>query len=150
MIERTAALAAALAAAAVPAGAQGGKWTPVSFGGSPKVSQVYFVDPASIVRKGTSVSFRSLIVYAKPSERGVDRAVEKSAGDCRDRSTRALEVSFYLGSEFRFKVGEQAETERYPAGTPWRILVDSVCDSDLPAMTTADPAGWARAKYFSR
>ena len=85
-----------MAAMASPMGAaaQGVRWTPVSFGGSPKVQQVYFVDRASIARKGMSASFRALVIYLAPSERGVDRMIEQSLANCTDRSSRALGATF--------------------------------------------------------
>jgi len=140
----------AASAAALGAAAPADRWTPVSFGGQPKVQQVYFVDPASIAKKGSSADFRALIIYRTPSERGVDRAIEKSRANCADRSSRSLGTTFLYGTQVRSSVGEQKEIERYPEGTPWRILVDSVCDNDLPAFTTADPRGWAYQRYFSK
>lgn len=144
------ALAIAAAAAAAAAAQPAARWTPVSFGGQPKVQQVYFIDPASITKKGGSADFRALIIYRTPSERGVDRAIEKSRANCTDRSSRSLGTTFLNGTQVRASMPEQKEIERYPEGTPWRILVDSVCDNDLPDFTTADPRGWAQQRYFSK
>lgn len=122
-------------------------WTPVSWSGEPGVMQLYFVSRSSIRRQGAMVEFDALIVHETPTARGVEHVVERGRLICGARTAITLEQRHFGRGRQIYLIRPKPVAESFPKGSGWRIVIDSVCDNDLPAKQTDDPRNYAEAFF---
>jgi hypothetical protein len=122
-------------------------WTPVSYGGEPGSMQLYIVDRASVRRAGTVVEVETLAINETPTPGGVDRVEERARFFCDRRTAVALRQRYFGGSRQLHLIEPKPVAESFPAGSAWRIVIDSVCDDAIDAQPTHDPRNYADAFF---
>ena len=132
---------------ASPADPRARGWTPVSYSGEPGSMQLYFVDRASVRRAGTVVEVVTLAINETPTPGGVDRVEERSRFFCDKRTAVALRQRYFGGTRQLHLIEPKPVAESFPAGSGWRIVIDSVCDNAIDAKPTYDPRNYADAFF---
>lgn len=142
--------ALALAACNAPAeSAEARQWTMVSWGGTAGDRQLYFIDRAATRRSGSVVEIDTVTIREKPTPGGTDRVEEHNRIFCETRSALSLDQRLFGGGKLLLRGEPEKAPTRFPAGSAWQILIDGVCEDDLPGPATGDPAATAKA-YLGR
>ena len=142
MIIQTLALALALQAAEP-------QWRLAALGGEAPTRSAFFVDAASVERRGDRVRFWTQTIMEQPLEQGTfDRSVILREGSCSAMSSAMLRRTFYVNGAVLERDDEPGEQTVHARESMMGGVMETVCgEIGYASPPVPDPEGAARAAF---